>query len=89
MPFRGSAEAAGYDIHALNDAYVPAFGRAIIDTGLAFAIPKGNYGRLASRSGLAIRHALEVGAGVIDSDYRGSTKVLLFNQGNKDVKLKA
>ena len=44
----------------------------------------GNYGRIAPRSGLAAKHMIDVGAGVIDSDYRGEVKVLLFNLGEKD-----
>jgi len=43
------------------------------------AIPHGNYGRIAPRSGLAVKNFIDVGAGVIDSDYRGEVKVLLFN----------
>ena len=43
------------------------------------AIPEGYYGRVAPRSGLAVKNFIDVGAGVIDSDYRGEVKVLLFN----------
>ena len=43
------------------------------------AIPIGNYGRVAPRSGLAVKNFVDVGAGVVDSDYRGEVKVLLFN----------
>ena len=39
----------------------------------------GHYGRLASKSGLAILHQLHVGAGVIDLDYTGEIMVLLIN----------
>lgn len=48
------------------------------------AIPHGNYGRVAPRSGLAVKNFIDVGAGVIDSDYRGEVKVLLFNFGSTD-----
>lgn len=36
-------------------------------------------GRVAPRSGLASRNFIDTGAGVIDADYRGEVKVLLFN----------
>ena len=34
---------------------------------------------MAPRSGLAVKNFIDVGAGVIDADYRGEVKVLLFN----------
>jgi dUTP pyrophosphatase len=43
----------------------------LISTGIAMAIPTGNYGRIAPRSGLAVKNFIDVGAGVIDEDYRG------------------
>lgn len=42
----------------------------------------------APRSGLAAKHFIDVGAGVIDSDYRGEVKVLLFNFGDADFEVK-
>ena len=39
------------------------------------------YGRIASRSGLALKKFIDVGARVIDSDYRGEIGVILFNFG--------
>ena len=82
LPLLGSANAAGYDLHALESTSVPGRGKSIIPTGLAFAIPDGNYGRIAPRSGLAARHSIDVGAGVIDADYRGEVRVLLFNHSD-------
>lgn len=89
MPKKGSEFAAGYDLHALESVIVPAKGKALISTGLAMAIPYGNYGRIAPRSGLAVKHMIDVGAGVIDTDYRGEVKVLLFNFGEKDFEVKS
>ena len=51
------------------------------------AIPVGNYGRVAPRSGLACKNFIDVGAGVVDSDYRGEVKVLLFNFGEQEFKV--
>lgn len=41
-------------------------------------------GRVAPRSGLASKHFIDTGAGVIDADYRGEVKVLLFNHSDVD-----
>ena len=45
-------------------------------------------GRIAPRSGLAVKHSIDTGAGVIDSDYRGQVKVLLFNHSEVDFEIK-
>lgn len=41
-------------------------------------------GRIAPRSGLAVKNFIDTGAGVIDADYRGEVKVLLFNHADID-----
>jgi dUTP pyrophosphatase len=38
----------------------------------------------APRSGLAVKHFIDVGAGVIDADYRGPVGVVLFNFSTVD-----
>ncbi|KAL2808152.1 dUTPase-like protein [Aspergillus granulosus] len=83
-PTRGSAFAAGYDLYAAKEIVIPAKGKALVDTGLAIAVPEGTYGRVAPRSGLASKHFIDTGAGVIDADYRGEVKVLLFNFSDVD-----
>lgn len=65
---------------------IPARGKAAVHTGLAIHVPHGTYGRVAPRSGLAAKHFIDVGAGVIDEDYRGEVLVLLFNHGEADFK---
>ena len=45
-------------------------------------------GFVAPRSGLALEHALDVGASVIDADYRGPIGVILFNHSDVDFKVK-
>ncbi len=52
------------------------------------AVPIGHYGWMAPRSGLAVKKFIDVGAGVIDSDYRGEVKILLFNFSNEDFEVK-
>ncbi|CAD6199697.1 unnamed protein product [Caenorhabditis auriculariae] len=88
MPTCGSASAAGADLYSCEDCTVPAKGKLCVATGLQLELPYGYYGRVAPRSGLAAKNFIDVGAGVIDSDYRGELKVLLFNFGEEDFKVK-
>ena len=48
------------------------------------AIPSGHYGRIAPQSSLSANHNIGVLGGVIDADYRGIVKVILFNHGQED-----
>lgn len=85
LPTRGSSHAAGYDLYSAEKVVLPpAGGRKVIQTGIHLAIPTGHYGRVAPRSGLASKHGIDTGAGVIDEDYRGLLGVLLFNFGDED-----
>jgi dUTP pyrophosphatase len=83
-PSYGSAHAAGMDLRACFDgpavaARIEPGERALIKTGIAVAIPPGHYGRIAPRSGLALKQGVDVLAGVIDEDYRGEIGVILLN----------
>lgn len=51
------------------------------------ALPDGCYGRIAPRSGLAYKKGIDVGAGVVDQDYRGNVGVILFNFGEEEFKV--
>lgn len=89
LPKRGSALAAGLDLCAIEDVEIQPKQRALARTGLAVAIPPGFYGRVAPRSGLAVKQGLDVLAGVIDSDYRGEICCVLYNTGDEVIVLPA
>ena len=89
LPSRGSAMAAGLDLYSSEEAIIPSKMRAVVKTGISIAIPEGYYGRIAPRSGLSVNYGIDVGAGVIDSDYRGEVCVLLFNFGEQDFNVNA
>lgn len=80
-PYIASEGAAGMDLCAVEAHSIPSMDARLIATGLQIALPDGHYGRIAPRSGLAIKHHIDCFAGVIDPDYRGEVKVLLFNFG--------
>ena len=89
LPNRGSALAAGLDVCSIEDLAIEPKAREMAKTGLAVAIPPGFYGRIAPRSGLAVKQGLDVLAGVIDSDYRGEVCVVLYNTGDETINLPA
>lgn len=76
-PLRQTAGAAGYDLHASETVTIPAGGMAWVPTGVHVSLPPNTVGLVKSRSSLS-KLGAEVGAGVIDSDYRGEIKVKVF-----------
>lgn len=85
VPFRGSDEAAGYDLFAdiTEPTEILPHETKMISTGIAVAIPQGYFGGIFARSGLAAKESLRPAncTGVVDSDYRGPVKVALHNDG--------
>ena len=79
LPVRGSAQAAGFDLHSTDGYVVLPGNRVVVSTGITVKLPNGTYGRIAPRSGLAVKHGLDTLAGVIDPDYTGEVKVVLQN----------
>lgn len=90
MPTKGSSGSAGYDLYAsIEDPWAIECGqRVAVPTGISVAIPEGYYGRIAPRSGLAYKHGIDVFGGVIDSDYRGEIKAILYNTEGDDFQMK-
>lgn len=83
QPTRATTGSIGYDLRSVEKTSIPKNSRALISTGLAIVCPDGTYGRIAPRSGLASKHCIDIGAGVIDQDYRGEVKVLVINNSKK------
>lgn len=97
IPARQTEQAACYDLSSVEDVLVPpstvidehqvSVGFLMIRTGIILAIPEGHMGRVCSRSGLSLKYHLEVGAGIIDADYRGEIKVKLMNFSDQYVRI--
>ena len=79
LPKRGSNLSAGSDLHSVLDYVIEPKSRCLISTGLKMQFPHDVYARIAPRSGLALKNGIDVMAGVIDPDYTGEIKVLLYN----------
>jgi len=87
-PTRESSEAAGLDLKSAYDVSIPASGNGLVKTDLAIQLPPGCYGRIVPRSGLALRHHIDVGGDVIDENYRGNLGVILFNYSDRPLQIR-
>ena len=85
--FKQHSQDAALDVVSSIDFIIPPKGSAIINTNLYIAIPENHVGLLWSRSGLSVKHKIEVGAGCIDASYRGEIKVHLYNFGETEYKV--
>ena len=96
VPTRGSAGAVGYDLYSSEALEIAPGERALVGTGISIRPPLVDgpisstldlamsvYGRIAPRSGLAVKKGVHVGAGVVDPDYTGEIKVVIFNHGKE------
>ena len=83
VPTYGSAEAAGADLYAcMDETVVIAPGEsAWINSGIAVELPVGYVGLIFARSSRGVQRGLAPAnkVGVIDSDYRGELRVVLYN----------
>ena len=86
LPYKATEGSAAYDLRAPVTTTVMPGGRLVLDLNLSAAIPEGYALQLSSRSGLASQELWTL-AGVIDSNYRGSIKVILFNSNNSAFKI--
>ena len=68
LPSRQSPEAAGLDLSSAEDAIVEPWSQLLVRTDSAVQKPAGTYARIASRSGLAVKHGIDVAAGVVNRD---------------------
>ena len=88
IPTRATKYSVGLDFYSPSNCLICPLSQIQIPTQIKIRVPLGHYGRLASKSGLAMKHQIHVGAGVIDPDYTGEVKILLFNAGRHYCQIK-
>src|SRR5690554_6212547 len=89
FPTRGSEGAAGWDLYSIENVTICRGERVLIDTGICSEFSDQFCGKIKPRSGLAYKHGIDILAGVIDSDYRDTIKVLMINLGEYPFKVNA
>ena len=85
IPEYGSEYAAGMDLFSNNieDIIIFPKTRKLISTGIYMSWDDPTYYmRIAPRSGLSVKSCIDIGAGVIDFDYRGELKILIINNSD-------
>ena len=77
---------AAYDLFPLYDINIPPFTVMTVSTGLKFLIPEGYWIKFHERSGLSAK-GIQIHGGVIDQNYLGELKVVLYNSINYTIKI--
>lgn len=77
---------SGFDLCSTEDISIKPTERALVSTGLVFAVPLGYELQVRPRSGLAFKKGITVlnTPGTVDSDYRGEVKIIVINLGKED-----
>lgn len=90
IPVYSSEEAAGADLHSVEEVTIQPGERKLVRTGIAIELKPGFQAEVRPRSGLALKHGITVvnTPGTIDSDYRGEIGVILINHGDKPFEIK-
>ncbi len=83
LPVRATDGSAGYDLFSAVDTLLQPHTRCAIPLDISITLPRGTYAQILSRSGLCLKHHIDVRAGTIDRDYTGNVQVILENMGNE------
>lgn len=94
LPEYQTAEAAGFDLAAVEDVTIEPGRVALIPTGLVIQVPLRMFLGIFARSSTPVKRGLMVanGVGVIDPDYCGPTdevKIAVMNFTNRAVTVQA
>ena len=83
-PLRAYPDSAGNDLYANETKILPARGRVRVSVDLKLAIPKGFFGQIVGRSGVALFKGITALNGTIDTGYKDRNYVLIFNFSDDD-----
>ena len=84
LPKRATTLSAGLDLFSAREETIEPGTRKLILTDLApMEFPSKCYARIAPRSGLALKYGIDIGAGVVDPDYRGNMGIIVINNSSE------
>ena len=84
---RGTIGAARYDLSSSEAILIPGPSRTVVRTGLAIVIPVGTYARIALPSRITAKRSNDVGAGVVEADYRAKLGFVLINDSDDEFRV--
>ena len=87
VPTKATIASAGYDLFAAVDAVALSNSKALVSLKLNMEIPSGCFGEVHPRSSLFLNYKVTTDGDAIDSDYRGTVKVIMVNHSKKDFKI--
>ena len=98
MPTHENHNDAGYDIYSSEEKVIKPKSRELIGTGVKWEpiiepfektyfdmLGLSVYADIRDRSGNALKKGLTVLGGIVDFDYRGEIKVILYNTSEEDI----
>lgn len=86
VPILGTEHAAGFDLYSIEDYEFQPGETHAVSTGIAMEIPEGKAYFIWDRSGMGFK-GMHRFAGLLDSDYRGEFKIVLFNSNKTTFKI--
>lgn len=87
IPTRGTEKSCAYDVYSAEDCIIKKKDSTMIELGLCMQPEEGYWIKFYERSSMALKN-LQVLAGVIDEDYTGPIRVIMFNNSNVDYNVK-
>ena len=82
LPHRATDGSVGFDlcVYGGTETFeIPALKSAIVCTGLSPIFDNDMYAEIHPRSSFAAKNQIGIGGGIIDTDYTGEIKVIVFN----------
>lgn len=86
---RAHQDDAGIDMRTPERFVLRAHEQKVIDLGVRVQIPLGYWGKMESKSGLMLKHGIICMGGVVDSGFRGTIKVRMYNTSDQDYTFEA